>query len=175
MPVWASWTWRSKYLPEEMHLNGECFWKSLGQLQSARFNSSLKGVRVLLGFGLLLRECNRAQEVEDDDPEVSGLKFLLNSNLSVHKGEDVMDVVGLVVSRLQQNADASEQQEMQEKGAEKETDTLESSDIPKSQKKRKRQASGNVVVKEVDQIDEGVGKKEKRKRTQSKRALGLGL
>ncbi|KAI6106850.1 hypothetical protein EDD16DRAFT_1523252 [Pisolithus croceorrhizus] len=52
-PYWATWTWSAK------------------ELQSARFSSSSRGLDVVLGLGLLLRECSHAQEVEEDDSLVS--------------------------------------------------------------------------------------------------------
>ncbi|KAI5987004.1 hypothetical protein EDC04DRAFT_2913146 [Pisolithus marmoratus] len=103
LPHWATWAWSAKYLPEEMHLDAKCFWGALGQLQSSRFGCSSKGFEVVLGLGLLLRECSYAQEVEDD-PAVGHLHFLLNSVLGVQRGEGVMDIVGLVISRLEQRS-----------------------------------------------------------------------
>ncbi|KAI6137719.1 hypothetical protein EDD17DRAFT_1771298 [Pisolithus thermaeus] len=71
-PYWATWTWSAKYLPEEIHLDLGTFQKAIGELQSARFSSSSRGggLEVVLGLGLLLRECSHAQEVEEDDPLV---------------------------------------------------------------------------------------------------------
>ncbi|KAI6126963.1 hypothetical protein F5141DRAFT_1210249 [Pisolithus sp. B1] len=101
-PCWETWTWSAKYLPEEIHLDLGAFQKAIVELQSARFSSSSRGLEVVLGLGLLLRECSHAQEVEEDDPVVSNLHFLVNSKLGVQRGDDVMDVVGVVVSRLEQ-------------------------------------------------------------------------
>ncbi|KAI6100790.1 hypothetical protein EDD16DRAFT_1717104 [Pisolithus croceorrhizus] len=70
-PYWATWTWSAKYLPEEIHLDLGTFQKAIGELQSARFSSSSRSLEVVLGLGLLLRECSHAQEVEEDDPLVS--------------------------------------------------------------------------------------------------------
>ncbi|KAI6148182.1 hypothetical protein EDD17DRAFT_1767010 [Pisolithus thermaeus] len=101
-PHWATWTWSAKYLPEEIHLDLGAFQKAIAELQSARIGSSSRGLEVVLGLGLLLRECSHAQEVEEDDPVVSNLHFLVNYKLGVQRGDDVMDVVGVVVSRLEQ-------------------------------------------------------------------------
>ncbi|KAI6019083.1 hypothetical protein EDC04DRAFT_2607654 [Pisolithus marmoratus] len=86
LPEWALWTWGAKYLPENIHLDGDSFLKALDQLEGERFGSCLQGGLVVLGLGLLLRECSQAQEVEEDDPEVSHLEFLLNSNLGIQRG-----------------------------------------------------------------------------------------
>ncbi|KAI6009103.1 hypothetical protein EDC04DRAFT_2906776 [Pisolithus marmoratus] len=96
---------------EEIHLESTCFWKALGELQSARFKSSSLGEEMVLGLGPLLRECSHAQEVEEDDPLVSHLQFLLNSELGIQKVENVMDIVGLIVVRLEQSAGMKEPQE----------------------------------------------------------------
>ncbi|KAI6137004.1 hypothetical protein F5141DRAFT_1059932 [Pisolithus sp. B1] len=63
------------------------FLKGNWRVVKCRFSSSSRGLEVVLGLGLLLRECSSAQEVEEDDPL---------------RGDDVMDVVGVVVSRLGQ-------------------------------------------------------------------------
>ncbi|KAI6030405.1 hypothetical protein F5J12DRAFT_779567 [Pisolithus orientalis] len=80
LPVWASWTWSAQYFPQEMHGNGDSFWKALYQLQSKKFASTQKDLTIVLGFG---------------------------SGLDIHKGENVMGAVGLVVARLQQNSGGS--------------------------------------------------------------------
>ncbi|KAI6129616.1 hypothetical protein EDD16DRAFT_1701046 [Pisolithus croceorrhizus] len=72
-PHWATWTWSAKYLPEEIHLDLGAFQKAIAELQSARIGSSSRGLEVVLGLGLLLRECSHAQEVEEDDPVVGAM------------------------------------------------------------------------------------------------------
>ncbi|KIN95453.1 hypothetical protein M404DRAFT_34147 [Pisolithus tinctorius Marx 270] len=109
LPEWASWTWTAQHLSQEIHVWGDSFWKALGQLQSERFACMSKGVPVVLGFGMLWRESKQAQEVEEDDPEVANLGFLLNSKLDINRGEDVMAALGVVISRLQQNSGDSEE------------------------------------------------------------------
>ncbi|KAI6037862.1 hypothetical protein EDC04DRAFT_2604519 [Pisolithus marmoratus] len=185
MPVWATWAWSAQYLPADIHMDGSSFWKALGKLQSARL--------VVLGFGLLLRECKWAQEVEPDDPEVADLDFLLNSEPGVERGEDVMDAVGLVVSRLQQNSSWMGEQERGEgiggKGGCRVGEEMsgneggseeEETPVPRPMKKRKREGSVNLkwkqkVTKGGHHEDEVQGKREQRERKQTKRALGLGL
>ncbi|KAI5986540.1 hypothetical protein EDC04DRAFT_2615070 [Pisolithus marmoratus] len=193
MPVWATWAWSAQYLPVDIHMDGSSFWKALGKLQSARFGCSLKGLQVVLGFGLLLRECKWAQEVEPDDPEVADLDFLLNSELGVERGENVMDAVGLVVSRLQQNSSWMGEQERGEgiggKGGCRVGEEMseneggseeEETPVPRPMNKRKREGSVNLkqkqkVTKGGHHEDEVQGKREQRERKLTKRALGLGL
>ncbi|KAI5989417.1 hypothetical protein F5J12DRAFT_897957 [Pisolithus orientalis] len=192
LPEWASWTWSAQYLPQEIHANGGSFWKALGQLQSQRFTSRVKGLPVVLGFGMLWRECKRAQEVEEDDPEVANLGFLLDSKLDISRGKDVMAAVGVVIARLVQNSGDSEEQGGSGKktggdaehsgdsgrgGEEKELE-----DIPQEKRKRKRGGSGNVERKKMtkggsreDGAQEKEGKRPSRCQQPTKRALGQGL
>ncbi|KAI5992062.1 hypothetical protein EDC04DRAFT_2613711 [Pisolithus marmoratus] len=193
MPVWATWTWSAQYLPEDIHLNGTSFWKALQKLQSARFSCSLKGFQVVLGFGLLLRECKWDQEVDPDDPAVADLDFLLNSELGVKRGEDVMGAVGSVVSRLQKNSGYTKERDRGEGSSGKEASRVEEkmsgseggseeeeSPVPGPTNKRKRERSVNLkpeqkVTKGGHHPDVVQGKREQRARKQTKRALGLGL
>ncbi|KAI5981556.1 hypothetical protein EDC04DRAFT_2617347 [Pisolithus marmoratus] len=192
MPVWATWAWSAEYLPADIHLKGTSFWKSLQQLQSARFGCSLKGLQVVLGLGLLLRECKWAQEVEPDDPKVADLDFLLSSELGVERGEDVMGAVGVVISRLQQNSTQMEEEGGEGSGSKgasrmgeemsgsEEVSEEEETPVPRSTNKRKRE--GSVISKQKQKVTKGghhedvvKEKREQRSRKQTKRALGLGL
>ncbi|KAI5998897.1 hypothetical protein F5J12DRAFT_895287 [Pisolithus orientalis] len=183
LPVWASWAWSAQYLPQEMHGNGDSFWKALYQLQSEKFASTQKGLTIVLGFGLLWRECKRAQDIESDDPEAANLGFLLGSGLDIHKGEDVMGAVGLVVARLQQNSGGSSRgigaQETTEVSAGDSCPTQgggmkESWNTRKDVRKRKRGDGGDVDQKMAKEGEEA-SKKSTRARQPTKRALGLGL
>ncbi|KAI6000234.1 hypothetical protein EDC04DRAFT_2908885 [Pisolithus marmoratus] len=186
-PHWATWTWSAKYLPQEIHLESICFWKALGELQSARFTSSSLGGEVVLGLGLLLRECSHAQEVEEDDPLVSHLQFLLNSELGIQRAENVMDIVGLIVARLEQSSGMKEPQEGDEGagmgGTDREDEEKEEEEVPPVvlTQKWKRAESGIVtrgkkVAKQDGEKDKEGGKNGKRGvRTwnQTRRAMGL--
>ncbi|KAI6140689.1 hypothetical protein EDD17DRAFT_1770014 [Pisolithus thermaeus] len=152
-------------LPEEIHLDLGTFQKAIGELQSARFSSSSRGLEVVLGLGLLLRECSHAQEVEEDDPLVSNLNFLLNSKLGVWRGDDVMDVVGVVVSRLEQCPARTKGPQGEDGGAgmgesdggDEEKEKKEEEAPPR---KRKRAGSGIVTRgQKMAMKDEGKGKK----------------
>ncbi|KAI5982797.1 hypothetical protein F5J12DRAFT_900041 [Pisolithus orientalis] len=183
LPVWASLAWSAQYLPQEMHGNGDSFWKALYQLQSEKFASTQKGLTIVLGFGLLWRECKRAQDIESDDPEAANLGFLLGSGLDIHKGEDVMGAVGLVVAGLQQNSGGSSRGI----GAQETTGVSAGDSCPiqgggmkeswntrKDVRKRKRGGSGDVDQRMAKEGEEA-SKKSTRARQPTKRALGLGL
>ncbi|KAI6127211.1 hypothetical protein F5141DRAFT_1210555 [Pisolithus sp. B1] len=142
-PYWATWTWSA----------------------NARFSSSSRGLEVVLGLGLLLRECSHAQEVEEDDPLVSNLNFLLNSKLGVQRGDDMMDVVGVVVLRLEQCPAGTKGPQGGDGGAgmgesdggDEEKEKEEEEAPPR---KRKRAGSGIVTRgQKMAKKDEGKGKK----------------
>ncbi|KAI6010228.1 hypothetical protein EDC04DRAFT_2906089 [Pisolithus marmoratus] len=144
LPHWATWAWSTKYLPEEMHLDAKCFW---GHLEIAKFK-----------VWLFLK--GHAQEVEEDDPAVGHLHFWLNSVLVVQRGEDVMDIVGLVISRLEQRS----MQESEEgdgsagvgwsDGRDEEKEEEEAVDAA-LQQKRKRAGSG-METRRQKMLKEGV-------------------
>ena len=56
-PVWASWWWAKKYLPAEVHTIRDEFHVALGAFRRARYADAGSGIPVVLGLGLLLREC----------------------------------------------------------------------------------------------------------------------
>ncbi|KAI6014206.1 hypothetical protein EDC04DRAFT_2953937 [Pisolithus marmoratus] len=186
LPHWATCTWSAKYFPQEIHLESTCFWKALGELQSVRFTSSSLGGQVVLGLGLLLRECGHAQEVEEDDPLVSHLQFLLNSELGIQMVENVIDIVGLIVARLEQSSGMKEPQEGDEGagmgGTDREDEEKEEEEVPPvvPTQKQKRAESGIVtrgkkVAKQDGEKDKEGGEHGKRGvRTwnQTRRAMG---
>ncbi|KAI6096192.1 hypothetical protein F5141DRAFT_1221018 [Pisolithus sp. B1] len=164
-PHWATWTCSAKYLPQEIHLDLGTFQKAIGELQSVRFSSSSRGLEVVLGLGLLLRECSHTQEVEEDDPLVSNLSFLLNSKLGVQRGDDVMDVVGVVFSRLEQCPAGTKGPQGGDGGAgmgesDRGDEEKEKEEEEAPPRKRKRVGSGIITTgQKMAGKDEGKGKK----------------
>ncbi|KAI6120239.1 hypothetical protein EDD16DRAFT_1518985 [Pisolithus croceorrhizus] len=124
--------------------------------------------KVVLGLGLLLRECSHAQEVEEDDPLVSYLQFLLNSELGIRRAEDVMDIVGLIVSRLEQSSAGMKEPKKGGEGAvtgggDREDEEKEEEEAPAvlPTQKMKRAESGIVTRgKKVAKQDGERGKKD---------------
>ncbi|KAI6046732.1 hypothetical protein EDC04DRAFT_2887576 [Pisolithus marmoratus] len=173
LPHWATWTWSAKYLPQEIHLESTCFWKALGELQSARFTSSSLGEEVVLGLGLLLRECSHAQEVEEDDPLVSHLQFLLNSELGIQMAENVMDIVELIVARLEQSSGMKVPQEGDEGagmcGSDREDEKEEEAPPVVPTQKRKGAESG--IVNRGKKVAKQDGKKDKQDGENGKRGV----
>lgn len=99
LPIWASWDWGQKYLPEKIHADKLEFSKELDLLHKYKFADCDKGTIVVLGFGLLLRDCWRALESENDDE--SSPKFLRDSHLgSTEVIDQVVKAIGEVVDGL---------------------------------------------------------------------------
>jgi hypothetical protein len=99
LPIWASWDWGQKYLPENIHVDRLEFTKELDLLRKYKFADCDKGSIVVLGFGLLLRDCYRAMEVENDDE--SSPEFLRNSYLgSTEVIDQVVKTIGEVLDGL---------------------------------------------------------------------------
>lgn len=98
LPVWASWDWAQMYLPDNIHTNLENLHAVLCLLQKYTFVNHSEGTLVILGFGLLLCDCWRAVEVEDDDEHYS--KFLQESLLGTKQANQVIKAIKAVISRL---------------------------------------------------------------------------
>lgn len=67
-------------------------------LQKYEIADRNEGTSVVLGLGLLLRECRRAMEVEDDDDDAP--KFLRESHLVTRRYDRVIEVIKEVTGRL---------------------------------------------------------------------------
>ncbi|KAI5983614.1 hypothetical protein EDC04DRAFT_2914831 [Pisolithus marmoratus] len=129
-----------------------------------------------------------AQEVEEDYPLISHLQFLVNSELGIQRAENVMDIVGLIVSRLEQSSTGMKEPQEGNEGAsmggsdreDKEKEEEEAPAVVPTQK-RKRAESGIVtrgkkVAKqdgEKGKKDGENGKKGVRTQNQTRRAMGL--
>ena len=85
------------YLPNSIHTNLETFHATLCLLQKYTFANCSEGTLVILGFRLLLRDCWRAVEVEDDNEHY--LKFLQES-LSIKQANQVIKAIKAVIKRL---------------------------------------------------------------------------
>ncbi|KAI6137011.1 hypothetical protein F5141DRAFT_1059939 [Pisolithus sp. B1] len=148
MDIIGAWKGARGRLPLLGDLDLEC--QAIGELQSARFSSSSRGLEVVLGLGLLLRECSHAKEVEEDDPL---------------RGDDVMDVVGVVVSRLEQCPAGTKGPQGGDGGAgmgESDGGDEEKEEEEEEAPPRKRKRAGSGIVtrgQKMEKKDEGKGKK----------------
>jgi hypothetical protein len=101
LPAWASWDWSQKYLPNEIHIgnDNDCnlVLDSLQETLLVDCNRNI-GTLIALGFGLLLRECWRAVEVEPDDE--SAPIFLQQSSLSKRRVWSTIQAIKKVIGSL---------------------------------------------------------------------------
>jgi len=98
LPSWASWDWDQKYLPSDIHTRWNELNVALELLQKYTFADHDEGTLVVLGLGLVLRECWRAVEVEDDDE--TSPQFLRESLLGMRRIKEVIKVIKEVTGKL---------------------------------------------------------------------------
>ena len=106
-----SWKWEEKYLPPNIHAERKTFQDALGLLHEYKFADCNEGTLAVLGFGLLLRECWRAVEIEDDDEKSPG--FLQTSLLGHKQVKQVVKVIKEAIDTLP-SPDANKELERQE-------------------------------------------------------------
>jgi hypothetical protein len=98
LPVWASWDWSQKYLSDAVHADWDECDTALDLFCDYEIADHNQGILVVLGFGLLLHECWRAVEVEDDDE--SAPKFLQGSLLSERRVKPIIRAIKDVTGKL---------------------------------------------------------------------------
>ncbi len=92
-----SWDWSQKYLPEDIHVKDGEFQTTLDLLERHRCVDYDEGCLIALGFGLLLRECWRAMEVESDDDDQDTPNFLRQSRLDETNVKQAIEVIERVM------------------------------------------------------------------------------
>ncbi|KIJ58405.1 hypothetical protein HYDPIDRAFT_34210 [Hydnomerulius pinastri MD-312] len=167
LPKWASWTWDRKFLPRDLHTSGDSFRTALATLKNFRWSTAGGGTLIVLGFGLLMRECARAQEAKDDD--TSSPSFLLSSRLGVQRLDDVVDAVVEVTSRVKAELEGSSdeeerRQEEEERKREEEERKQEEEERKQEEKKKKREQ------RERERREEEEEKKREREKKQEEEA-----
>jgi hypothetical protein len=94
----VSWSWSERYLPEDIHSESSEFDTALSSLEGYTFSDHDQGALVVLGFGLLLRDCWAAVEVEVDDEDSP--QVLRKSLLDGKNVRRVIKAIEKVTSRL---------------------------------------------------------------------------
>ncbi|KIM58291.1 hypothetical protein SCLCIDRAFT_10278 [Scleroderma citrinum Foug A] len=104
LPIWAVWSWGETYLPEEIHTSAKAFQTALSQLKGFPWKSHKYGMHILLGLGLLIRDCWSVQELEEpeDGEQRTAPAYLYSSLLGVQKLEAVFVEVDVMSARLDQ-------------------------------------------------------------------------
>ncbi|KAG2335305.1 hypothetical protein BDR05DRAFT_954177, partial [Suillus weaverae] len=182
LPLWASWTWSQAYLPQAIHGNMETAVTALEDLSTYQFDSRGTGRIVILGLGLLLRECRRAQEHEADEASADVPNYLGNSILGVEVGDQIEEkIAGIeaVVEALLKDANVGlsvVRQDIDKRRAE-ERKKLKQGQTKKAEEAsiadKKRRVEEEKHHKEEKRVEEEKGALEEKKRAseEKKRAL----
>ncbi|KAI6039281.1 hypothetical protein EDC04DRAFT_2603270 [Pisolithus marmoratus] len=129
---------------------------------------------LLTGWGGGSGTCH-AQEVEEDDPLVSHLQFLPNSELGIQMVENVMDIVGLIVARLEQGSGMKEPQEGDEGagmgGSDREDEEKEEEEAPPAVPTQKWKGAESGIVTRGRKVAKQDGKKDKEDGENGKRGV----
>ncbi|KAG1884758.1 hypothetical protein F4604DRAFT_1676850 [Suillus subluteus] len=163
LPVWASWTWFEAYLPQNMHDNFQSSFLALEELENYTIKSHGWGMIVVLGLGLLLRECSHAQEYEADEAGDDVPEYLGNSVLGIQAGEKIEEAI----TRIQVKVDA-----MLPGDNEKQMTVREEVHMRRLENKRQvkaRRKAEQARVAEEKRVDEEAQVAEKKKVVEEKR------
>ncbi|KAG2148209.1 uncharacterized protein EDB93DRAFT_1103863 [Suillus bovinus] len=104
-PSWTKWSWKHVYLLKDIHESRKMLEASLNKLRKANISNSSSAISVVLGLGMLFRECKHAIEYEEDEASLDTPIYLANSifDFSVlHLLEEVVpDVLCSVVAIIE--------------------------------------------------------------------------
>ena len=101
LPDWASWTWSKSYLPQNMHQDVQESSAALDDLSNYKFKSVGRGLLVILGLGLLLRECQYAQDHEPDEAGGDVPDYLTQSVLGIGVGDEVGERISSILDNVE--------------------------------------------------------------------------
>ncbi|KAG1827501.1 uncharacterized protein BJ212DRAFT_1294756 [Suillus subaureus] len=95
-PTWAMWSWEGSHLPSAIHSEDGMVQVFLEMAASANITGLPSGMWVALGLGLLLRECKRAIEYEEDEATPNTPTYIGISILDIK----ILNLVGEVVNTV---------------------------------------------------------------------------
>ncbi|KAG2158722.1 uncharacterized protein EDB93DRAFT_1245954 [Suillus bovinus] len=99
-PAWATWSWEGSYLPSGVHSVDRDVHKFLQIAESVKISGFSSAMRVTLGLGLLLRECKRAIEYEEDEVAFETPAYISSSFLDIK----ILDLVVEAVKKVRGGA-----------------------------------------------------------------------
>ncbi|KAG1801990.1 uncharacterized protein BJ212DRAFT_1304913 [Suillus subaureus] len=186
LPNWVNWSWKDSYLLESVHESQDMVMASLELMRKAPIQSVYSAALVVLGLGMILRDCKRVIEYEEDEAPPGTPSYLASSNLDLQciiKVDDaishmVCKVVGLIevamkaASGHSDNGDQEEEMEGAD-GEEDKTNEREKS-IEQDQEGEQELVRGDmdVQMEEVgnaydEEQEEGMEKGKKRMKSQT--------
>lgn len=140
LPLWASWNWSKTYLSDDIHTKYAAFARELNILCKYTFTDRDEGILVVLGLGLLLRECWRAVEAEGDDENIP--RFVRESLLHTKRAENVIQTIQTVIDanekrQKEKEFDGSAKGKKAKAGQQKGADDKSQVENTRSQRQRK--------------------------------------
>ncbi|KAG1849445.1 hypothetical protein DFJ58DRAFT_842652 [Suillus subalutaceus] len=82
-PPWAKWSWRHIHLSKDIHESWKILEISLERLKKANISNATSVISVVLGLGLLFRECKQVIEYEEDEAPLDTPAYLANSVFNI--------------------------------------------------------------------------------------------
>ncbi|KAG1736823.1 hypothetical protein EDD22DRAFT_852207 [Suillus occidentalis] len=157
LPSWAKWSWKHPYLPKDIHESRMMLEADLTKLRKANVLNATSAVSVVLGLGMLFRECGHVIEYEEDEASSDTPAYLANSVLDVSGvpllRKAVPDVIDSVVTLIEANMRDKlevydiEMEEEKEKEAEGEVEEEDKEEDKEAEEEEEEEA----VVVEVKQ------------------------
>ncbi|KAG1819994.1 hypothetical protein EV424DRAFT_1347324 [Suillus variegatus] len=165
LPPWVDWHCGESYLPEYLHGSQDMVMASLELLTNASIRSSHSAALVVLGLGLILRDCKRVIEYEEEEalpgtPSylaslIMDLQCMIKVDSAIsHTASSIVGLIELAMKATSGNFNDSNQGEMggvdgKDKDQEEDEDEEEDKDEDEEEDKDKEEKE-----KEKDQDDE---------------------
>ncbi|KAG1747473.1 hypothetical protein EDB19DRAFT_1826196 [Suillus lakei] len=92
-PAWATWSWDRSHLPNSVHSDERELNKFLEIVLSTKISGLESAMKVSLGLGMLLRECKRVIEYEEDEATPNTPSYLGTSILSIKTHDLVIEAI----------------------------------------------------------------------------------
>ncbi|KAG1740266.1 hypothetical protein EDB19DRAFT_1828489 [Suillus lakei] len=109
-PTWATWSWDRSHLPNSVHSDEHELNKFLEIVLPAKISGLVSAMKVSLGCGMLLRECKRVIEYEEDEATPNTPSYLGTSILSIKTHDLVIEAINTARGGVMQMLKAKEGQ-----------------------------------------------------------------
>ncbi|KAG2137106.1 uncharacterized protein EDB93DRAFT_1253722 [Suillus bovinus] len=172
LPPWVDWCCGESYLPEYLHGSQDMVMASLEVLTQAPIRSSSSGALVVLGLGLILRDCKRVIEYEEDEAPPGTPIYLASSIMDLqcmikvdnairHTLCAIVGLIELAMKATSGDFDEGDQEEMKgvdgenvDKDEDKEEDKDEDEDKDKDEDEEEDKDKDEDEEEDKDKDDE---------------------
>ncbi|KAG1883264.1 hypothetical protein F4604DRAFT_1677614 [Suillus subluteus] len=156
LPSWAKWSWKHHYLPKDIHESRMMLEATLTKLRKANISNATSAVCVVLGLGMLFRECGRVIEYEEDEASSDTPAYLANSVLDDSAAPllraAVSDVLASVVAMIE--LDMKDKLEVQDIEMEEEDKDKEAEEAEEAEEDKEEEEEKEAEVEEEDKEEE---------------------